>query len=157
MGGGTGMVCHGFKGGIGTASRGLPEPEGGYTVGALVQANYGRRERLAIDGVPVGREIGFDVVPFARAEATGDPPAGRRRQAPARSSWCWPPMPRSCPTSATARPAGGPRRGPHRRRGENSSGDLFLAFATGNPPFAISDEPRPCRASATCAPSTRPG
>jgi D-aminopeptidase len=45
LGGGTGMICHGFKGGIGTASRVLPRPEGGFTVGVLVQANHGRRER----------------------------------------------------------------------------------------------------------------
>ena len=57
------MMCHDFKGGIGTASRRLDADDGGYTVGVLVQANYGRRERLAIDGVPVGREIGFDEVP----------------------------------------------------------------------------------------------
>ena len=54
VGGGTGMVCHGFKGGTGTASRRLTPDEGGWTVGALVQANYGRRERLTVDGVPVG-------------------------------------------------------------------------------------------------------
>jgi D-aminopeptidase len=69
VGGGTGMICHAFKGGIGTASRRVAEAEGGYTVGALVQANHGRRERLMIDGVPVGREIGVDVVPSAWDEA----------------------------------------------------------------------------------------
>ena len=50
VGGGTGMICHGFKGGIGTASRVV---EGGWTVGVLLQANHGRRERLTVDGVPV--------------------------------------------------------------------------------------------------------
>ena len=69
VGGGTGTICHRFKGGIGTASRRLPPAEGGCTVGALVQANYGRRERLAVDGVPVGREIGLDLVPSDREEA----------------------------------------------------------------------------------------
>jgi D-aminopeptidase len=63
VGGGTGMICHRFKGGIGTASRRVPNASGGFTVGALVQANYGRRERFAVDGVPVGREIGTDVAP----------------------------------------------------------------------------------------------
>ena len=58
VGSGTGMICHGFKGGIGTASRVRPEAEGGYTVGVLVQANHGRRERFAVNGAPVGREIG---------------------------------------------------------------------------------------------------
>ena len=57
VGGGTGMICYGFKGGIGTASRRLPAPLGTYTVGALVQANHGSRELLRIDGVPVGAII----------------------------------------------------------------------------------------------------
>jgi D-aminopeptidase len=55
VGAGTGMVSYGFKGGIGTASRRLPDSEGGYTVGVLVNANHGRRLELVIDGVPVGR------------------------------------------------------------------------------------------------------
>ncbi|HSE60106.1 MAG TPA: P1 family peptidase [Nitrospiraceae bacterium] len=55
VGAGTGMVSYGFKGGIGTASRRLPEAGGGYTVGVLVNANHGRRPELVIDGVPVGR------------------------------------------------------------------------------------------------------
>ena len=54
VGGGTGMICNGFKGGIGTASRVLPAAAGGYTVGALVQCNYGRKQNLLIAGVPVG-------------------------------------------------------------------------------------------------------
>ena len=57
VGGGTGMVCNEFKGGIGTASRVLDAKYGGYTVGVLVQCNYGRRSQLRIAGVPVGREI----------------------------------------------------------------------------------------------------
>lgn len=57
VGGGTGMICHEFKGGIGTASRVLSAEEGGYSVGVLVQCNYGVREELRIAGVPVGREI----------------------------------------------------------------------------------------------------
>ncbi len=57
VGGGTGMICHEFKGGIGTASRILGEETGGYTVGVLVQANYGLRNQLRIAGVPVGLEI----------------------------------------------------------------------------------------------------
>ena len=51
------MICHEFKGGIGTASRKLPGDEGGWTVGALVQANYGRRSMLRVDGAPVGRVL----------------------------------------------------------------------------------------------------
>jgi L-aminopeptidase/D-esterase-like protein len=57
VGGGTGMICYGFKGGIGTASRRLADDAGGYTVGVLVQANFGGRALLRIDGVPVGREL----------------------------------------------------------------------------------------------------
>jgi len=57
VGGGTGMVCNGFKGGIGTSSRKLLEKDGGYTVGVLVQCNYGSRRNLRIAGIPVGREI----------------------------------------------------------------------------------------------------
>ena len=57
VGGGTGMVCHSFKGGIGTASRRLGVDVGGYTVGVLVQCNYGGRRRLSIAGVPVGPQI----------------------------------------------------------------------------------------------------
>jgi D-aminopeptidase len=56
-GGGTGMICNEFKGGIGTASRVLDAKSGGYTVGVLVQCNYGRRDQLRIAGVPVGKEI----------------------------------------------------------------------------------------------------
>jgi D-aminopeptidase len=57
VGGGTGMICNEFKGGIGTSSRVLSAKEGGYTVGVLVQCNYGEREQLRIAGIPVGREI----------------------------------------------------------------------------------------------------
>jgi len=57
VGGGTGMVCNEFKGGIGTSSRVLDPKDGGYTVGVLVQCNYGRRPELRIAGVPVGKEI----------------------------------------------------------------------------------------------------
>ena len=55
VGAGTGMVSYGFKGGIGTASRRLPETEGGYTIGVLVNANHGRRPELVVSGIPVGR------------------------------------------------------------------------------------------------------
>jgi len=57
VGGGTGMVCNGFKGGIGTASRKLEAKDGGYMVGVLVQCNYGSRQNLRVAGIPVGREI----------------------------------------------------------------------------------------------------
>src|SRR6516162_2208377 len=63
VGGGTGMICHQFKGGTGTASRVVTEAGASFTVGALVQANYGARDLLRVDGVPVGCEIGPDIVP----------------------------------------------------------------------------------------------
>src|SRR5437867_2624178 len=70
VGGGTGMVCHGFKGGIGTASRVVPESAGAYTVGVLVQANHGRRERLTVNGVPVGLAIPPSEVPLPSPRST---------------------------------------------------------------------------------------
>jgi D-aminopeptidase len=63
VGGGVGMVCYDFKGGIGTASRVLPHSHGGYSIGVLVQANFGDREQLMINGAPVGKEIA-DLQPF---------------------------------------------------------------------------------------------
>ncbi len=65
VGGGTGMVCYGFKGGIGTSSRKLTAKDGGYTVGVLVQCNCGRRGLLSIAGVPVGKEIAEDI-PYSK-------------------------------------------------------------------------------------------
>lgn len=70
VGGGTGMICHGFKGGIGTSSRRLSEQAGGYTVGVLVQCNYGSQQALRIAGVPVGQEIRD----LTRCFETAEPP-----------------------------------------------------------------------------------
>ena len=69
VGGGTGMLCNGFKGGIGTSSRVLAAESGGYTVGVLVQCNYGSRRGLRIAGVPVGIEFPDATVCAAGAEA----------------------------------------------------------------------------------------
>jgi D-aminopeptidase len=138
VGGGTGMICHRFKGGIGTASRRLPAAEGGFTVGALVQANYGRRERLAIDGVPVGREIGLDEVPSDReAEAVNraDADAGSIIVVLATDA---PLLPHQCERLAQRAGLGVARTG---GAGEHSSGDLFIAFATGNRGLLAADEP----------------
>ncbi len=123
VGGGTGMICHEFKGGIGTASRLAACASGTYTVGALVQANYGAREDLRVDGVPVGREISIEKVPSARAA----PPLGGSiiviiaTDAPLVHSQCKRLAQRA--TIGLARVGG---------MGYNSSGDIFLAFATGN-------------------------
>ena len=128
VGGGTGMICHEFKGGIGTASRVLGQAEGGFSVGVLVQANYGRRDRLSIDGVPVGREIPISEVPSA-----WDPPrtpgAGSIIGIVATDA---PLLPHQCERLAQRAALGVARVG---GAGENSSGDLFLAFATGNRPM----------------------
>ena len=146
VGGGTGMMCHHFKGGIGTASRVLAGDAGDYTVGALVQANYGRRERLAIDGVPVGREIGFDVVPSSWAEPAADPADVAQRDPGQREAGSIivilatnaPLLPHQCRRLAQRGALGIARSG---GGGENSSGDLILAFATGNPRVPLSDDP----------------
>ena len=78
VGGGTGMTCHGFKGGIGTASRKLTDAQGGYTVGVLVQCNYGVRRDLRIAGVPVGEEIQDLGACIANTEPL--PPGSARRR-----------------------------------------------------------------------------
>jgi D-aminopeptidase len=136
VGGGTGMICHRFKGGIGTSSRRLSAEEGGFTVGALVQANYGRRERLAIDGVPVGREIGTDVVPSDRDEQAAtqsDADAGSIIIVLATDA---PLLPHQCERLAQRAGLGVARTG---GAGEHSSGDLFIAFATGNRDLSSED------------------
>jgi L-aminopeptidase/D-esterase-like protein len=73
VGGGTGMVCSRFKGGIGTASRKLPADAGGYTVGVLVQCNYGARKILRIAGAPVGEELKDEALPCYSIAAGSDP------------------------------------------------------------------------------------
>jgi D-aminopeptidase len=117
VGGGTGMICHEFKAGIGTASRLV----GGYTVGVLVQANYGRRNRFRVNGVPVGERIG-DRIPLPEEHdesgsiigiiATGAPL-----------------LPQQCNRLAQRMGLGVGRMG---GTAAHSSGDLFFAFATGN-------------------------
>lgn len=124
VGGGTGMICHGFKGGIGTASRLLPPGQGGWTVGALVQANYGERGLLRIDGVPVGMEIGPDEVPLPESATLHD--AGSIIVILATDA---PLLPSQCRRLAQRASLGIAKCG---GIGANSSGDLFLAFATGN-------------------------
>jgi D-aminopeptidase len=123
VGGGTGMICHQFKGGIGTASCLGETRSGTFTVGALVQANYGARRDLRVDGVPVGREIGPDVVPPPR-EVAGD--AGSIIVVLATDA---PLLALQCKRLARRATVGLARVGGN---GHNSSGDIFLAFATGN-------------------------
>ena len=121
VGGGTGMVCHGFKGGIGTSSRVV---EDGFTVGVLVQANHGRRPRLRVNGVPVGERIGGDAVPVpARGAGEG---AGSIIVLVATDA---PLLPGQCEHVARRAGFGIARTG---GLGERSSGDFALCFATGN-------------------------
>jgi D-aminopeptidase len=133
VGGGTGMICHEFKGGIGTASRRLPDAVGGWTVGVLVQANYGRRGLLRIDGVPVGEAISVDDVPSPWEEerrgldALNRPPgAGSIIGIIATDA---PILPHQCERIARRAHLGLARVG---GVGSPTSGDLFVAFATGN-------------------------
>lgn len=143
VGGGTGMRCHGFKGGIGTASRKLPEAQGGYTVGVLVQCNYGARRELRIAGVPVGEEISDLLACTASAESL--PPNARRCGTPGAGpssddegqgsiivvvATDAPLLPHQLKRVATRVSLGIGRQGGF---GENGSGDIFIAFSTASP------------------------
>ncbi len=154
VGGGTGMVCHGFKGGIGTASRKLPEAQGGYTVGVLVQCNYGSRRDLRIAGVPVGEEIpdllgciaNSDPLPAASPRRHCDTPSGgdARDDAPELGSIIVvvatdaPLLPHQLKRIATRVSLGIGRQGGF---GGNGSGDIFIAFSTANPRAWFDDPP----------------
>jgi D-aminopeptidase len=126
VGGGTGMICHGFKGGIGTASRTLGADDGGWTVGVLVQANHGRRSRLSIHGVPVGQEIPPAEAPIPRPPGSAPPGTGSIIVVVATDA---PLLPNQCDRLAQRAALGIARTG---GAGENSSGDLILCFSTGN-------------------------
>ena len=127
VGGGTGMIAYAFKGGIGTSSRKLAAAEGGYTVGVLVQANFGSRDQLIVDGVPVGREMAKELLPDVKSEgqpnldhegsvivviATDAPLSSRQLERLARRA--------SLGLARTGTSSG------------NTSGDIFLAFSTAN-------------------------
>jgi D-aminopeptidase len=118
------MICHGFKGGIGTASRVVAESDGGHTVGVLVQANHGRRERFAVNGVPVGRV--FDDIPLPDPVGSAAAGAGSIIVIVATDA---PLLPHQCARLAQRAGLGVARVG---GVGEHTSGDLFLCFATGN-------------------------
>ena len=119
VGGGTGMICHGFKGGIGTASRTVEDV---WTVGALVQANHGARRRLRVNGVAVGERIAPDAVPLpGTPEGAGSIIVVLATDAPL--------LPGQCERLARRVGFGIARTG---GLGEHSSGDFALCFATGN-------------------------
>ncbi|MDQ3686751.1 MAG: P1 family peptidase [Acidobacteriota bacterium] len=122
VGGGTGMIVHQFKGGTGTASRKLDVSAGGYTVGVLVQANYGGRSQLTIAGVPVGKEI-TDLMPKEGATAadTGSIIVCIATDAPL--------LPHQLKRVVKRAALGLAKNG---GIGGNSSGDIFIAFSTAN-------------------------
>jgi D-aminopeptidase len=130
VGGGTGMVCHEFKGGIGTASRVIRADLGGYTVGVLVQANYGQRTWLRIDGVRVGEAIPTSEVPspYDQAGRSKVPPPGSGSIIVVVATDA-PLLPHQCERLAQRAGLGIARVG---GTGGHTSGDLFIAFATGN-------------------------
>jgi L-aminopeptidase/D-esterase-like protein len=125
VGGGTGMICHQFKGGIGTASRVLPANAGGYTVGVLVQCNYGLRPYLRIAGVPVGQEIP-DLLPGPVRAGSNDEENGSIIVIVATDA---PLLPHQLKRIATRVALGVGRSGGY---GGNGSGDIFVAFSTAN-------------------------
>jgi D-aminopeptidase len=137
VGGGTGMICHEFKGGIGTASR-LTAEEGGWTVGALVQANYGRRHMLRVDGAPVGRVLSTERVPSPYEE--GDTPAAGTGSIIVILATDAPLLPTQCDRLAQRASIGLGRMG---GGCDDGSGDIFLAFATGNSGLSGSGKPDP--------------
>lgn len=122
VGGGTGMVCHGFKGGIGTSSRIIKVNKVKYTIGVLVQANYGSRKSLTISGVPVGKDIkGYQRKRHSSVNGDG---VGSIIVIVATDA---PLLPHQLKRLARRVPIGISRMGGY---GSNSSGDIFIAFST---------------------------
>ncbi len=131
VGGGTGMIAHGFKAGTGTASRVLDARFGGYTVGVLVQANYGARQLFTVAGVPVGREI--KDLQMKRGEQTAANSSKKAGEGDGSIivilATDAPLLPHQLKRIAQRISLGIANVG---GRGENSSGDIFLAFSTAN-------------------------
>jgi D-aminopeptidase len=125
VGGGTGMICHDFKGGIGTASRVVENSSGRWTVGVLVQANHGDRDLFRVDGVPVGLEIPERLVPIPEPDRR-TPGLGSIIVVVATDA---PLIPTQCRRLAQRATVGLARVG---SVGHNGSGDIYIAFATGN-------------------------
>jgi L-aminopeptidase/D-esterase-like protein len=134
VGGGTGMVCYGFKGGIGTSSRKLTAAQGGYTVGVLVQCNCGSRRQLRIGGLPVGDEL------------SGNPPRADLRSAHREDvgsiiivvATDAPLLPHQVQRLARRATMGLARTG---STSGNGSGDIFIAFSTANANAAAATKP----------------
>ena len=126
VGGGTGMVCYGFKGGIGTASRKLSTDQGGHTVGVLVQCNCGSRRQLRIGGLPVGEELLADP-PRAELNTPYREDVGSIIIVVATDA---PLLPHQVQRLARRATMGLARTG---SISGNGSGDIFIAFSTANP------------------------
>jgi len=142
VGSGTGMICHGFKGGLGSASR----VADGWTVGVLVQANHGQRDRLAVNGLPVGRLLGADVVPLPW-DTAGSIIVLCATDAPL--------LPHQCRRLAQRCSLGIGRTG---GAGEHSSGDFVLAFSTvrqGVPADEFTEPDAPRTIGVTMVPDSR--
>jgi D-aminopeptidase len=129
VGGGTGMICHEFKGGTGTASRVVNEGGACYIVGALVQANYGVRDLLRVDGVPVGRELGPEIVPAFRSGKQGSGLSEEGGSIIVILATDAPLLPIQCQRLARRATTGLAWVG---GIGANGSGDIFIAFSTAN-------------------------
>lgn len=137
-GGGTGMICHEFKGGSGTSSRTISTAAGTYTLGVFVQANHGRRDRLSVNGVPVGRFIGADTIPVPDTPRFYEPGSGSIVVVIATDA---PFLPHQLNRLAQRAALGVGRMG---GTGEQYSGDLMIAFSTGNrgiPPYVWDENP----------------
>ena len=128
VGGGTGMICYGFKGGIGTASRVLTKENGAYTVGVLVQCNCGRRSQLTIAGVPIGKEI-QESIPYADKDMPGSEERGDVGSIIIVIATDAPLLPHQLKRLARRATMGLARTG---SVSGNSSGDIFIAFSTAN-------------------------
>ena len=156
VGGGTGMICLGFKGGIGTASRKLPPEQGGYTVGVLVQCNFGNQRNLMIAGVPVGQEITDLAACTAGQLPAGAGAAGERERRCSDGATRddsteltelgsiiavvatdAPLLPHQLKRIATRVSLGVGRVGGY---AGNGSGDIFIAFSTANPKTAMATD-----------------
>ncbi len=155
VGGGTGMICLGFKGGIGTASRTLPPEQGGYTVGVLVQCNFGNQRNLMIAGVPVGLEItDLEACTAGAMPSSSASPSPRRHCAGglrrddtrepvelgsiiAVVATDAPLLPHQLKRIATRVSLGVGRMGGF---ASNGSGDIFVAFSTANPNTAMTND-----------------
>lgn len=137
VGGGTGMCVHEFKGGIGTSSRVLSKEDGGYTIGVLVQANYGRRHELTIAGVPVGKLITTDEIPGRENPTAPVKPYKDDGSIIVILATDAPLLPDQCKRMARRVSLGVGITG---STAGDGSGDIFIAFSTANRAAGTSNE-----------------